>query len=75
MANQAADMVPSIGGTPAQSTTSKDWGDEIDLVASYAIHPRSNILVGWSHFWAGNKIVSANKSDADFFYTQWMLNF
>ena len=75
MANQDTDIVPSIGGTPAQSAASKDWGDELDLVATYTINPRSNILFGWSHFWAGNKIVAANKSDADFFYTQWTQNF
>lgn len=75
MANQDTDIVPSIGGTPAQSTASKDWGDELDVVATYAISPQSQILFGWSHFWAGNKIVTADKSDADFFYTEWTLNF
>ncbi len=47
MANQASDIVPSIGGTPTQRTNSKDWGDELDLVATYSISPRSKILFGW----------------------------
>ena len=75
MANQDTDIVPSIGGTPLQSTASKDWGDELDLIATYAISPRSKILLGWSHFWAGNKIIAPNRSDADFFYSEWTLNF
>ncbi|MCC6493055.1 MAG: alginate export family protein [Pirellulales bacterium] len=73
MANQENDIVPSIGGTPPQSATSKDLGDELDLTVRYNIAPRSNVLVGWSHFWRGNKILAPN--DADFLYSQWELNF
>jgi hypothetical protein len=73
MANQAGDIVPSIGGTPAQSTTSKDFGDELDLTARYLMGPRSNVLLGYSHFWRGNKILAPQ--DADFTYVQWELNF
>ncbi len=76
MANQAGDIVPSIGGTPAQSTASTDWGDEIDLIVKYKINPRSNILFGYSKFWAGNKITPPGGAvDAEFFYTQWTMNF
>jgi hypothetical protein len=71
--NRFNDIVPSIGGTPAQSTTSKDLGDELDLIGTYAIGPRSNVLLGYSHFWRGNKILAP--ADADFVYTQWELNF
>jgi len=75
MAVNSNDIVPSIGGTPAQNS-SVDWGDEIDFVTTYTIGPRSNILFGYSHFWAGNKIVPPGGSnDADFFYTQYTLNF
>jgi len=73
MANQAGDIVPSIGGTPPQSTDSKDFGDELDLIAKYLIGPRSNVLVGYSHFWRGNKILAPQ--DADFTYVQWEMNF
>lgn len=71
--NTANDIVPSIGGTPPQSTDSKDLGQELDLYARYKFGPRSNILYGWSHFWRGNKILAPK--DADFFYIQWELNF
>lgn len=76
MANQDTDIVPSIGGTPVQSTNSKDWGDELDVIIKYLYGPRSNILFGYSHFWAGNKITPPGGAvDADFFYCQWELNF
>ena len=73
MANQAGTAVPSIGGTPTQSTTSKDLGDELDLIAKFNISPRSSALIGYSHFWRGNKITAPN--DADFVYIEWLMNF
>jgi hypothetical protein len=76
MANQDTDIVPAIGGTPIQNPNSKDWGDEIDITVKYNFGPRSNILFGYSHFWAGNKIAPPGGAfDADFYYTQWELNF
>ena len=47
--------------------------EELDLIAKYTFGPRSNILFGYSHFWRGDKILAPR--DADFFYTQWELNF
>ncbi|MCC7474378.1 MAG: alginate export family protein, partial [Pirellulales bacterium] len=73
LANSSSDTVPSIGGTPTQSLSRTHFGDELDMIAKYAIGPRSNILFGYSHFWRGNKILAPQ--DADFFYTQWEFNF
>ena len=76
MANQAGTPVPGIGGGPAsgyQNTTSKDLGDELDIIAKYSISPRSSALIGYSHFWRGSKITAP--SDADFVYVQWHRNF
>jgi len=70
---EASDIIPSIGGTPAQSTTSKDFGNELDFIATYKLTPRSNILFGYSHFWAGDRIINGN--DADFTYVQFTRNF
>ena len=67
------DIVPSLGNTPAQTAGSKDLGDELDVVLKYGIGPRSNLLLGWSHFWRGTKITENH--DADFIYGQWELNF
>jgi len=39
----------------------------------YSIGPRSNALLGYSHFWRGNKITAPQ--DADFVYVQWTTNF
>ncbi len=64
--------VPSNGNTPAQ-TSSRNLGDELDVILKRTIGPRSNVLLGWSHFWRGNKIIGT--TDADFVYGQWELNF
>jgi hypothetical protein len=72
-ANSDSDIIPSIGGTPNQSLTRSHFGDELDLLAKYTIGPRTNILFGYSHFWRGDKILAPR--DADFFYTQWEMNF
>lgn len=73
MANQDTAAVPAIGGTPAQSLVSKDLGNEIDVLLSHNIGPRSNLVLGYSRFFRGNKILT--DTDADFGYAQWTLNF
>lgn len=72
-AAEANTPVPSIGGTPAQEIDETEFGNELDCILQYTFGPRSNILFGYSHLWAGDKII--NGVDADFFYTQWELNF
>jgi hypothetical protein len=73
LANSGTDIVPSLGGTPFESLSRTHFGDELDLLARYALTPRSYLLFGYSHFWRGNKILAPK--DADFFYTQWEMNF
>ena len=65
--------IPSVGGTPAQDPSSRDFGQELDFIVKYQIKPRSDVLVGYSHLWKGKKILNPN--DADFVYVQWTLNF
>ncbi len=66
--------VPSNPGpTTAPQNTSRYLGNEVDLILKYAFNPRADILFGYSHFWRGNKI--ENPQDADFFYTQFQINF
>lgn len=67
------DIVRSIGGTPAQDPSVSDFGNELDFVANFKATARTNILAGYSHLWAGDKIIGGN--DADFFYLQWQTNF
>lgn len=73
MANQETDEIRALGLTAAQNTTSKDYGDTIDVAAYYKISPRSNTRVGYSHFWRGNKITA--NDDASFVYADWALWF
>lgn len=77
-------MAPTQPGvTPADS----HLGHEIDTVLSFKINPRSNILFGYSHFFAGDYYdspglqtrfgtpLTQDGADADFFYSQYTLNF
>jgi hypothetical protein len=72
-ANQAGDIIPANTSSTPQNLTSDDFGNELDITARYLIGPCSNILVGYSHFWRGEKITAPH--DADFTYMQWELNF
>ena len=62
------DIVPALGGTSAQSLEETDLGNEIDFLASLNINSRTNLLIGYSHFFAGDKLL--DNTDADFFYLQ-----
>lgn len=72
-AAQEDDVIPGVAVPSAQRLDENDFGHELDFIARYQIVPRSNILFGYSHLWRGDKIIGTN--DADFFYTQWELNF
>jgi len=65
----------NAGNAPA----SADLGHEIDVAVTYAINPRTNLLFGYSHFFAGQYYdLTPNvpfDGDADFFYTQFTSNF
>ena len=67
------DIVPGVAVPSNQVAGENNFGQELDFIAKYAISPRSNILFGYSHLWKGAKVIGTN--DADFFYTQWTLNF
>ena len=69
----------AFAGLPAGSSGSQDLGHEIDLVLTQTLTPRSSVLFGYSHFFAGNYYATTPgvpfNGDADFFYTQWHVNF
>ncbi len=58
---------------------SRDLGHEIDVVLTRSLTPRSSVLFGYSHFFAGNYYATTAgvpfNGDADFTYVQWHLNF
>ena len=68
-------MTPfNAGNAPA----SRDLGHEIDITATYSINPRMDILIGYSHFFAGQYYANTPPgfpSNADFFYLQYQWNF
>lgn len=54
-------------------------GQELDLTAAWQIDPRMQLLLGYSHFFAGDYFKQTagldHRGDADFFYTQFQMNF
>jgi hypothetical protein len=57
---------------------SADLGHELDFTASYTINARTNLLLGYSHFFSGayyNTPGLPFDGDADFYYTQLTFNF
>ena len=68
---------------PGGTVGSRDIGHEIDLLGTYKVSARSDLVLGYSHFFSGkyyDTSLRANGSalfngDADFMYTQWHYNF
>jgi len=66
---------------PAVTPTDDFLGTELDFLLKFGITPRSNVLFGYSRFWAGDYYdnpllpASGKQADANFFYAQYTLNF
>lgn len=81
--NQGPSNITLSPFNPGGRTGSKDLGHEIDLVGTYKVNSRSDLVLGYSHFFAGKYYSSSTNAagnplfngDADFFYTQWHYNF
>ncbi|HIA18327.1 MAG TPA: hypothetical protein EYN03_10720 [Planctomycetes bacterium] len=71
-------MTPFAGLGPGSSGSS-NLGQELDLLATITLSKALQFLVGYSHFFAGEYYRSTPgvpfSGDADFFYTQLMLEF
>ncbi len=68
-------MTPFFGAIAPGSAA---LGHEIDLLAIYNLSPRSGFVLGYSHFFSGayyNTPGLPYSGDADFFYTQYHVNF
>lgn len=63
----------------ANAPGSADLGHEIDLLASYQLSARQNVVFGYSHFFAGGYYDTTAgvpyNGDASFFYTQLTIDF
>jgi hypothetical protein len=64
---------------PNNAPASRDLGHEIDFTLTYLVSDRTNILVGYSHFFTGNYYRETpgipNADDGNFFYLQVETNF
>ncbi len=75
------DVPYNVNGRPFVTTPGGDryLGQEIDLLFTYAITPRAELLFGYSHFFAGDwyrtNPAAPFAGDADFFYTQFSQKF
>ena len=69
-------MTPFNGGNLPGSA---DLGHEIDFVANWKFNDRENLVLGYSHFIAGDYYSTTAgvpyNGDANFFYSQWTINF
>lgn len=78
-----SDVPYHVTGRPVVTTAGGDrsLGQEIDLLFTYAITPRAEIQLGYSHFFTGEwyrtNPVARNgfQGDADFLYSQFQLRF
>ena len=63
--------------TLAGPGASRDLGHELDLLFTYSLNPRMDIVAGYSHFFAGQFYANnpALPGSADFFYLQYHWNF
>jgi len=68
-----ADGLYNAGGAAyraAGNDNSREVGAEIDFLAKYALNPHTDVLLGYSHFFAGAFIEQTGPSDdIDFVYT------
>ncbi len=64
---------------PGNAAGSTDLGQELDTIFQVNISPRTDILVGYSHFFTGDYYKTTAgvpyQGDADFVYTQFIVNF
>lgn len=70
-----------ITGNPFNTVSQagdKDLGHEIDILFNINVNPRNNVLIGYSHFNAGDYFDTTPgvvNNDANFFYVQYQTSF
>ena len=75
--------VTNTSFNPGGTVGSRELGHEIDLLGTYKVNARSDLVLGYSHFFTGKYYDTSRTStgaalfngDADFFYSQWHYNF
>lgn len=78
-ANDTPYNVNSTPFAPGATPANADLGHELDLAATRTINPRMELVLGYSHFWAGKyyKLTPGvpYRNNADFYYVQYTWNF
>ncbi len=75
---EARDALYNAAGVPIRrditGAAGKDVGQELDLTILWNVFPGHTLLFGYSRFYAGDFLANTgNGDDADFFYTQWVI--
>jgi len=68
----------AFANLPAGSSGSRDLGQEIDVLLTYHVTPRSKVGLGYSHFFAGDYYATSPvpfDGNADFYYVEWQTDF
>jgi hypothetical protein len=81
--DEPRDALYNAAGAPIRidptGAAGRDVGQELDLTVQYVLSPRADLLVGYSHFWAGDFVRATNPAgvtgDVDFAYTQFSWRF
>ena len=77
--NDSPYNVNSSAFAPGAKPANADLGHELDLIATRTINPRMELLLGYSHFFAGKyyKLTPGipYRGDANFMYVQYTWNF
>ncbi|HUY35487.1 MAG TPA: alginate export family protein [Pirellulales bacterium] len=81
--DQARDSLYNSQGlairTDPTGKSGRNVGQEIDATVQYQINPRADVLIGYSHFFAGSFVKNTNpvgvSGNADFYYSQWSYRF
>jgi hypothetical protein len=81
--DQAKDSLYNAQGlairTDATGKSGRNVGQELDLTVQYQFSPRTDVLFGYSHFFAGSFVNNTNppgvNGNADFYYSQWTQRF
>ncbi|HUY33608.1 MAG TPA: alginate export family protein [Pirellulales bacterium] len=81
--DQARDALYNAFGTPIRVSPSGAAGtyvgQELDLLLQYNFNPRTDVVFGYSHFFAGTFVKATNPAgvsgNADFYYSQWSWRF
>lgn len=80
---QARDALYNASGAPIRISPSGSAGtyvgQELDLLFQFVFNPRSDVIFGYSHFFAGSFVKATNppgvSGNANFYYSQWSWRF